>query len=136
MDRKTFVRTIAGRLACDESRAEAIALVVFQELRGRITPKEAADAAAQMPQALRELWLDGEDPQRGVTRVRRNEFIGRIRNRAVLPDDAEAERATKAVFRTLQQALGSVHGTEGEAGDILSQLPKDLKDLWIEAGRE
>src|SRR5262249_29166920 len=100
------------------------------------TPKEAADAAAQMPQALRELWLDGEDPKRQIVRVRRNEFVGRVRNRAFLPDDGEAERACKAVFRTLQHALRSAHGTEGEAWDILSQLPRDLKELWMEAARE
>lgn len=136
MDRKTFIRGVSASLACDEARAEAITLIVFQELRGRITPREAADAAAQMPLSLRELWLDGEDPKRGVSRLHRAEFLGRVRNRAMLGDDGEAERASKAVFRILQHALGSAHGTEGEAWDILSQLPKDLKDLWIEAARE
>jgi uncharacterized protein (DUF2267 family) len=136
MDRKTFIQTVAGKLACDASRAESVTLVVFQELRSRITPKEAADAAAQMPLLLRELWLDGEEPHRQVLRLHRAEFIGRVRNRALLPDDSEAERATKVVFRTLQHALGSPHGMEGEAWDILSQLPRDLKDLWVEAGRD
>ena len=136
MDRKTFIHSVSTSLACDSARAEAITLIVFQELRGRITPREAADAAAQMPLSLRELWLDGEDPKRPVSRVHRAEFLGRVRNRAMLGDDGEAERSTKAVFRTLQHALGSAHGTEGEAWDILSQLPRDLKDLWIEAARE
>ena len=136
MDRKTFIQTVSQKLACDAGRAESVTLVVFQELRNRITPKEAADAAAQMPQLLRELWLDGEDQHRQVSRIHRAEFIGRVRNRALLADDAEAERATKVVFRTLQHALGSAHGTEGEAWDILSQLPRDLKELWVEAGRD
>jgi uncharacterized protein (DUF2267 family) len=122
-------------MACDADRAEAITLVVFQELRSRITVKEAEHVAAQMPHALRELWLDGEDPHREVARVHRAEFVGRVRNRLILPDDAEAERAIKAVFRTLQHALGSPHGTEGEAWDILSQLPRDLKPLWVEAAQ-
>jgi len=135
MNRKAFVQAVAEAIACDAARAEAITLVVFQELRARITVKEVADAAAQMPHALRELWLDGENPERHVERVHRAEFVGRVRNRAVLPDDVEAERAVKAVFRTLQHALGSPHGTEGEAWHILSQLPRDMKDLWIEAGR-
>ena len=135
MNRKTFLHDVSEGMACDAGRAEAITLVVFQELRGRITVKEAAHVAAQMPHTLRELWLDGEDPQRHVQRVHRAEFIGRVRNRAFLPDDTEAERAIRAVFRTLQHALGSAHGTEGEAWDILSQLPRDLKPLWVDAAR-
>jgi uncharacterized protein (DUF2267 family) len=136
MDRKTFLHDVGQRMACDVGRAEAMTLVVFQELRGRITVKEAGHVAAQMPHALRELWLDGENPQRGVERVHRAEFVGRVRNRLLLPDDAEAERAVKAVFRTLQHALGSAHGTEGEAWDILSQLPRDLKSLWTDAAHD
>jgi hypothetical protein len=37
------------------------------------------------------------------------------------------------VFKGLQRVLGSATGKEGEAWDILSQLPKDLKQLWLEA---
>lgn len=136
MNRKTFINDVSERMACDAGRAEALTLVVFQELRGRISVKEVADVAAQMPHALRELWLDGEDPHHHGERVHRPEFIGRVRNHALLPDDAEAERAVKAVFRTLQHALGSPHGTEGEAWDIFSQLPRDLKVLWVEAARD
>lgn len=135
MDQPTFLRTVREKLACDESRAEAVTLVVFQELRNRITPREAADAAAQLPVGLRKLWLDGESPKRDVSRVHRAEFVGRVRMRAVLPDDAEAERVIKVVFHALQLALGSPHGTEGEAWDILSQLPKDMKELWLDAAK-
>jgi uncharacterized protein (DUF2267 family) len=51
----------------------------------------------------------------------------------VLPDDAEAERAVRAVFGALQRLLGSRTGREGEAWDVFSQLPKDLKQLWLDA---
>ena len=36
-----------------------------------------------------------------------------------------------AVFATLQELLGSPTGMEGEAWDLMSQLPKDLKKLWL-----
>ena len=49
---------------------------------------------------------------------------------------AEAERAVSAVFAALQRLLGSPSGQEGEAWDVMSQLPKDLKKLWMEAGRK
>lgn len=136
MDGSTFLRMVADRLRCDERRADALITVVFQELRGRLTPKEAADVASQLPKPLKERWLENEDPRRTVHRIHRNEFVGRIRQRAVLPDEAEAERAIRAVFAVLQHALGSPHGTEGEAWDVFAQLPKDLKSLWLEASRE
>jgi len=68
-----------------------------------------------------------------VTRTHAAEFMGRVRRRAVLPDDAEAERSVLAVFGALQKLLGSPTGKEGEAWDIFSQLPKDLKKLWLAA---
>jgi uncharacterized protein (DUF2267 family) len=133
MDERTFIRDVAHRLGCDEGRAEAITSVVLQALRNRLTPKEASDVAAQMPSGLKRIWNEGESPERTVERVHRAEFIGQIRQRAVLPDDAEATRGTKAVFGALQRLLGSPTGTEGEAWDVFSQLPKDLKSLWLES---
>jgi uncharacterized protein (DUF2267 family) len=59
------------------------------------------------------------------------EFIGRVRRRVVLPDDAEAERAVRAVFRALRTLLGSPSGLTGEAWDVFSVLPKDMKSLWL-----
>jgi uncharacterized protein (DUF2267 family) len=53
-----------------------------------------------------------------------------------LPDDGEARRAVRVVFAVLQRLLGSRHGVEGEAWDVFSQLPKDLKKLWLTAADE
>lgn len=135
MDRSTFLQMVADRLRCDQRRADALTTVVFQELRARLTPKESADVASQLPGPLKVSWLEDENPAREVRRTHREEFIGRVRQRAVLTDDHEAERAVQAVFGTLQYALGSPHGTEGEAGHIFAQLPKDLKNLWLQASR-
>jgi uncharacterized protein (DUF2267 family) len=108
---------------------------VFGELRDRISPAERRDLAAQLPTALKRLWVVGDRDDRPATRIGRDEFIGRVRQRAVLPDDAEAERAVRAVFGQLQRLLGSPTGREGEAWDVYSQLPKDLKQLWLDASR-
>jgi uncharacterized protein (DUF2267 family) len=136
VDAKKFVERVSRRLRCDEERAEGVILGVFQNLRDRLTPKEAADVAAQMPAGLRHLWEDNDRPGRAVEKTHRVEFIGRVRRFAGLPDDGEAERAVLAVFSALQALLGSPSGTEGEAWDVFSQLPKDLKDLWLAAGGE
>jgi len=130
MDAKRFYDTVATCLACDRQRAEAVTFVVLQELRDRLTVKEAADVAAQLPEPLRRAWHEGERPERQPDKIHAGEFVGRVRRRAVLPDDAEAERAVRTVFRTLQTQLGSPTGHEGEAKDVWSVLPKDMKKLW------
>jgi hypothetical protein len=38
-----------------------------------------------------------------------------------------------AVFKVLQVLLQSPTGQEGEAWDVFSQLPKDLKRMWLAA---
>lgn len=136
MDEKTFMREVAGRLRCDERRAEGLTFAVFQELRDRLTPKEAADVAAQLSKPLKTLWSSRDRPDRQVRRTEEAEFVGDVRQLAGLADDAEARRAVKAVFGVLQKALGSLTGKEGEAWDIYSQLPKGLKNLWLAAAEK
>ena len=88
--KKTFFKTAARRVGCEERRAEALTFTVFPELRDRLTRGEAAHVDAQL---------------------------------------------VAAVFATLQELLGSPTGIEGEAWDVMSQLPKDLKKLWLGAHR-
>jgi uncharacterized protein (DUF2267 family) len=136
VDREAFMHQVMERLRCDEARAESLTFLVFRQLRERLTANEAAHVAAQLSARLRRLWQEGEQPDREVERSHAPEFVGRVRQQAGLPDDAEAERAVRAVFAVLQRALGSSTGKEGEAWDVLSQLPKDLKRLWMAAGEE
>lgn len=133
MDEKAFLRNVAGQLLCDENRAEGVTFAVFQELRDRITATEASHVAAQLPAPLKKMWNSLERPGRPVRRTHEQQFVGEVRRVAGLPNEAEAERAVKVVFKALQTLLGSDTGQEGEAWDIYSQLPKDLKRLWLEA---
>jgi len=135
MNERSFLREVAQALRCDERRAESIVFIVFQELRARLTPKESADVAAQLPVGLKKLWLENERPNRPVQRTHLADFLGHVRQRAALSDDVEAWRGTRAVFGALQRLLGSPTGVEGEAWDIFSQLPKDMKRLWLESAR-
>jgi uncharacterized protein (DUF2267 family) len=135
MTERAFFREVAEALRCDEQRAASIVYIVFQELRARITPKESADVAAQLPVGLKRLWMENERQDRPVERTHLSDFVGHVRQRAALPDDREAQRGTRAVFAALQRQLGSPTGIEGEAWDIFSQLPKDLKVLWLEAAK-
>jgi len=135
MNERRFVQEVAATLRCDERRAESVVYIVFQELRVRITPREAAHVAAQLPAGLKKLWMEDEISDRPVQRTHLMDFLGRVRQRAALPDDVEAERGTRAVFGALQRLLGSPTGVEGEAWDIFSQLPKDMKLLWLESAK-
>ena len=45
----------------------------------------------------------------------------------------QATAGLTAVFRALQMLMKSPTGREGEAWDIFSQLPKDLKRIWLAA---
>ena len=134
MDAQHFLHTVATTLGCDAKRAEALTFAVFQELRDRLTSHEAADVVAQLPAALKPLWSEGEVAERVPNKVHAAEFIGRVRRRAALTDDAEAERAVRAVFQRLRSLLGGTSGFKGEAWDIFSQLPKDMKPLWFAIG--
>ncbi|MCW5891240.1 MAG: DUF2267 domain-containing protein [bacterium] len=133
MDDRSFFAEIRRRLGCDEHRAEAITLVVFQELRDCLPEKEAADVAAQLPQPLKNLWFEPGREGKPIEKTHRPELVARVRARVPLHNDAETERAIRAVFGALQHLLRSSRGLEGEAWDVFSVLPKDLKTLWVDA---
>jgi len=134
MEEQKFVHTVAEQLTVDKQQARRIIAAVFHELRDRLTPKEAADAAAQMPTGLKQLWLASESPGREVRRIHKSDFIREVSERAEI-QEVEASHAVRVVFQTLQRLFQSPTGKEGEAWDIFSQLPKDLKKLWIDAAR-
>jgi uncharacterized protein (DUF2267 family) len=135
MNEIQFVREVADRTYGDERRAETLIFAIFQELRDRLTPNEAADVAAQLPTSLKMLWMSFDRPNRKVRRIHEGQFLHEVARMAGLQDTEEAEAAITAVFAVLQEALGSYTGTKGVAGHILGQLPTDLKQLWLSAGR-
>ena len=136
MNERCFVRQVAERADCDERRAETLIFAVFQELRDRLTTQEAADVAAQLPFSLKMLWMSFDRPDRKVRRLHEGQFLCEVARMAGLDDEGEAEEAVTAVFGVLQEALGSPTGKEGEAWHVLSQLPTDLRRLWLCAGME
>jgi uncharacterized protein (DUF2267 family) len=136
MKDKTFVRDVADRFGCDDRRAETLIFAVFQELRDRLTPAEAADVAAQLPASLQMIWLSFDYAGRAVRRVHEYQFLEEVRRMVGLEDESRAEEAVICVFSVLQEALGSPSGREGEARHVFSQLPRDLKQLWLSAAEQ
>jgi uncharacterized protein (DUF2267 family) len=129
MDAQTFYRRVAERVGEGGSEAARKGTgAVLQTLRDRLTPQEADQVAAQLPVPLKAVWTAGERSDREPAKLHRPEFLDRVRREAGLATARQAEWLTVAVFSALKGQL-----SEGEAEDVLTQLPKDLKELWIEA---
>jgi uncharacterized protein (DUF2267 family) len=102
--------------------------VVLRALRDRLTRDEAEQVGAQLPAPLKEIWVTGDRPGRQPVKLRRDEFIQRVKHEAELTSGEAARRLTEAVFAALKAQL-----SPGEAEDVAAQLPRDLKDLWTRA---
>lgn len=64
--------------------------------------------------------------------MQQHEFVSAVKESLALPDNQSAERAVRATLSVLGQRLAG-----GEAKDLASQLPGDLKDvLPAEGGGE
>ncbi len=136
MTDKAFLEEVCRRLGCSEQRAQTITLAVLQELRDRLPEREAADVEAQLPTQLKKLWFEPGRTGHPVEKSTLPEFIARVRARFPFREDADARRAIRVVFGGLQHVLRSERGLDGEAWDVFSVLPKDMKELWLDARKE
>jgi uncharacterized protein (DUF2267 family) len=130
MDEDTFLAEVGRRLDLSRERAEQVTTAVLQRLRERIGG-EAAHMDAQLPAGLKLFWHEPALKEE-VIRLHKDEFFGRVAMAADLTE-ADVPRAVKVVFKVLQKALKSPTGEEGEAWDVFSRLPKDLKKVWTAA---
>jgi uncharacterized protein (DUF2267 family) len=101
---------------------------VLGALRDRLTPDEAGQAAAQLPRELKAAWLAGEIAGRKPVKMHRRGFYERVKKDASLRSIQEARFLVIAVFAALKGQI-----SPGEVGDVQSQLPKDLKEIWEDA---
>jgi uncharacterized protein (DUF2267 family) len=120
------VRQAGGVVSRDWAKRATSA--VFHALRDRLTPREAEQVLAQLPAELKAVWSEGETASRKPSKMHRDEFFERVKQEAGGLSAREARSMTLAVFAALKEQL-----SPGEAEDVLGQLPKDLKKLWVEA---
>lgn len=93
-------------------------------LRDRLTVDESADLGAQLPMLIRGLYYEGWDPSRVPVKMKAAEFLENFALQAGCLPDAAAEDALRAANRVLLR-----HVTEGEALDVLTSLPEDVRNL-------
>jgi uncharacterized protein (DUF2267 family) len=132
MNESEFLKEIETRSGLQRDQAYKAAIAVFQELHDRLSPKEANDLAAQLPAEFKRMWHSLDAPGRDVRRTHERDFIRHIADTVEI-DETSAERSLMAMFKALQVLLNSPSGQDGEAWDVFSQLPKDLKQLWLSA---
>lgn len=103
---------------------------VLHQLRDRLTMQEALDLGAQLPLIVRGIYFEGWRPSHTPEKVRtREKFLDGVIFK-LLPHQIPPESAVRDVF-----ALLARHCDPGEIGDVIEQLPKDIKTLWPQAAR-
>ena len=110
----------------DREKCKELCSVVFKLLSNRLTEDESKDLKSQLPSALKDIWK--RDAGRDVIKFHKDEFLERVMKEGRLENLGTAENVTKAVFKTLKEQISA-----GEAEDVNAQLPKDLKEFWMQA---
>lgn len=128
-----FIKIAAEELGYPENTDQAgrIVRAVLHALRNRLSLQESFQLMAQLPMALKSVYVDGWGPDQSRERINHlQDFLEEMRNedeRAGTYDFADLndiESSAKAVFRTLSRYV-----SEGELKDVTAQLPEELKTL-------
>lgn len=124
-----FLKRLSERGGMTPSTAEQAAVSVLCALEQRIFGEEARDLEAQLPQKLRELMHRCERHEAGPPpdKFGRAEMLDMVAGDLGLKAEA-VEPIIRAVFATLQERI-----SEGEAEEVMNQLPHDIRDLWQRA---
>jgi uncharacterized protein (DUF2267 family) len=114
----------------DEAEALSVLRSVLHQLRDRLTPEEAIELGAQLPVIVRGIYYEGWRPSQTPEKVRsKQKFLDEVMIK-MLPRRLDPEAAVKDVF-----ALIAHHCDPGEVGDVIGQLPADIKELWPQSAR-
>jgi uncharacterized protein (DUF2267 family) len=126
-----FISQLAEELNMpyDKPRAYRILKAVLSSIRNHITPEESTQLIAQLPMALKSIYVDGWQIGKKNKRVDTiKEFIdevyynsGGYRGRA-FNNRIEVEAGIKAVLNVLKKYI-----SEGEFEDVLMCLPSPLR---------
>jgi uncharacterized protein (DUF2267 family) len=122
---KAFLAHLCERGGMSPSVAQQAAVSVLCALEQRILAEEAADLEAQLPRKLTELLHRCERHEEELPpKFGREHLLRRVGEDLSLNPDA-VEPVVRAVLDALRHQI-----SEGEAEDVMSQLPHDLRDLW------
>ena len=107
-----FVRLVALELEVPRDMAGRITRAVLHALRKRLSIEESFQFLAQLPMAIKSLYVDGWRVSSNFSRVRGLHDFG---------NDTRAEKAAAAVFKAVGYFV-----SEGEIDDLSKTLPNDI----------
>ncbi|QSQ21476.1 DUF2267 domain-containing protein [Pyxidicoccus parkwayensis] len=121
-----FLKDLEAKANCGRELAEKAAQSVLCLLEMRLIDNEAKHLEAQLPRKVRDL-LQRCPRHEGMAlrKFRLEQFLAMVAEDLDTTPN-EAERLSRAVFATVRE-----HITEGEAEDVMGQLPSDLRALWM-----
>lgn len=123
-----FLRDLEAK-GLERKLAEQAIQSVLCVMEQRLLSDEARHMEAQLPRKVVGLLERCEKHQdRPYRKFGREEFLGMVAEDLNVGWD-EAERITCAVLSTVRE-----HISEGEAEDVLGQLPQELRALWMWKG--
>ena len=109
----------------DEATALSVMRIVLHQVRDRLSAEEAVDLAAQLPIIVRGLYFEGWRPGQSPQKVHtKQKFLDQV-TLQLLPRQIPPEPAVRAVLAVLAH-----HCDPGEIGDVIGQMPSELKELW------
>ncbi|MFP2911569.1 DUF2267 domain-containing protein [Pyxidicoccus sp. 3LFB2] len=125
---KAFLNHLCVRGGMSPAVAEQAAISVLCAIEQRIFQDEVADLEAQLPRKLTELLHRCERHEEELPdKFGREHLLKRVGDDLSLNPDA-VEPVVRAVLDAIRHQI-----SEGEAEDVMSQLPQDIRDLWSRA---
>lgn len=131
---KAFLRELAANLGHpdDEQTTVRVLRAVLHTFRDRITISESLDVLAQLPTFLKAIYVEQWKYRETPLKIRTlEEFKDAVKAEQARLGEQEfqwkepTEEIIKTTFLSLKKYL-----TEGEARDVLSQMPKEIQELF------
>lgn len=97
---------------------------VLHTLRDLLLPEETVQLGAQLPTLIRGVYYEGWDPSKTPRKANIEDFFGEIRRQFPFSMDESVESLVGVVLSALRK-----HISAGEADDITSEMPRDIKNL-------
>jgi uncharacterized protein (DUF2267 family) len=128
-----FLKNLATRLGNENNEDKAMRVLrsVFHVLRLRLTPEESMQMIAQLPMALKGLYVDGWKLHHKKSRMKTIEQFAVevvIADREAALGDFYGEQEVFAAIRAVLETLAD-YVSPGEIEDMIKVMPADLKQV-------
>ncbi len=130
-----FVNLVSEDLEINREEAGRIIRAVFHALRNRLSHEESFQLLAQLPMALKAIYVDGWKFGKHYKRVKHvSDFLDEVRSQDAglvshdLYDDTNTKLAIASVLKTINAFV-----SEGEMNGLIGILPPQLKEFFKES---